>query len=123
MTPRLLQYLCDPETKEPLALVDSTCDEHSRIQWGRLVSRAERSYPTRNGISRFVPSAESAAAVASYGDEWNTFNFTDSRSTGAITRSKTPVARPARSSESHCRRVPEYFSRPQPIGCALRIRE
>jgi uncharacterized protein YbaR (Trm112 family)/2-polyprenyl-3-methyl-5-hydroxy-6-metoxy-1,4-benzoquinol methylase len=71
----LLDYLCDPADKSPLRLEDELTDAAGNIDSGRLVSQSGRVYPIRDGIPRFVPDAAGAAAVRSFGDEWNYFNF------------------------------------------------
>lgn len=76
MTPALLDYLCEPVTGLPLRLVDAQFDESGRIVSGKLMAGEDRSYPIIRGIPRFVPSAELADSVSSFGDEWNHFNFT-----------------------------------------------
>lgn len=80
MTRFLLQLLCDPVTKEPLRLVDETLDSTGDIVEGTLKSPSGRSYPIRGGIPRFVFDGEFRGTVASFGDEWNHFNFTDFKS-------------------------------------------
>lgn len=77
MTPLLLDYLCDPVTRQPLRLRDETRDARGHIVTGTLESPSGATYPIRNGIPRFVPSQELAATVTSFGDEWNHFNFVD----------------------------------------------
>lgn len=77
MTPFLLDYLCDPTTREPLHLRDESRDERGHIVSGTLASPSGATYSIRNGIPRFVPSKELAATVTSFGDEWNHFNFVD----------------------------------------------
>lgn len=78
MTPGLLHYLCDPVDRSPLELRNRQLGADGSIVSGRLVSRSGRSYPVRNGIPRFAGD-EAQAHVASFGDEWNYFNFDDFR--------------------------------------------
>lgn len=65
MTPKLLDYLCEPVT---------TAD--GNIQSGTLVAPSGARYPIINGIPQFVGYVPTAS-VESFGDEWNYFNFTD----------------------------------------------
>lgn len=76
VTPELLQYLCDPVTKEPLELRDPTYDERGRIVTGSLVAPSGTAYPIVAGIPRFVEGDPLGETVESFGDEWNYFNFT-----------------------------------------------
>lgn len=80
MQDRLLKYLCDPVDKSDLALVDPTYDSRGRVVRGTLVSTSGRSYPIRDGIPRFVEDDDRTAAVDSFGDQWNHFNFDAFRS-------------------------------------------
>jgi 2-polyprenyl-3-methyl-5-hydroxy-6-metoxy-1,4-benzoquinol methylase/uncharacterized protein YbaR (Trm112 family) len=75
MTPGLLQFLCDPQDKSHLSLVDPVYDGTGRIQTGQLVSETGHVYSILNGIPRFVPQDERSESVRSFGDEWNFFNF------------------------------------------------
>jgi SAM-dependent methyltransferase len=78
VSPRLLDYLCDPFDRSPLELRGSRTAADGTIVGGELVSGAGRSYPIRGGIPRFAePQAQ--AHVESFGDEWNYFNFDDFR--------------------------------------------
>jgi len=77
MTPFLLEYLCDPNTREPLRLHDETRDSRGHIVTGSLRAPSGATYPIRNGIARFVPDRGLAATVTSFADEWNHFNFID----------------------------------------------
>jgi len=77
VTPFLMQVLREPVTKQPLRLVDETCDANGEIVEGRLESASGRSYPIRNGIPRFVSDDGLNHSVASFADEWNHFNFVD----------------------------------------------
>jgi ubiquinone/menaquinone biosynthesis C-methylase UbiE len=76
MTPSLLNYLCEPITKAPLQLVNAVTTADGTIQSGTFVSPSGKRYPIINGIPRFVDNV-APASVASFGDEWNYFNFTD----------------------------------------------
>ncbi|MDG1107306.1 MAG: hypothetical protein P8N60_01400, partial [Burkholderiaceae bacterium] len=76
MTPNLLNHLCEPITKAPLHLVDVVTTADGTIQSGALVTSSGTRYPIINGIPRFVDYVPTAS-VASFGDEWNYFNFTN----------------------------------------------
>lgn len=76
MTPYLLNYLCEPNTKASLQLVAAVTDANDNISSGELVAPSGKRYPIINGIPRFVESVPTAS-VDSFGDEWNYFNFTD----------------------------------------------
>lgn len=76
MTPFLLQFLCEPVTKAPLALNDAKHDSEGNIISGVLVTSSGKRYPIINGIPRFVDFVPTKT-VESFGDEWNHFNFTD----------------------------------------------
>jgi ubiquinone/menaquinone biosynthesis C-methylase UbiE len=76
MTPNLLNYLCEPITGRPLHLENAEYDDNGNMASGGLVSEAGNVYPIIKGIPRFIPSEELAQSVASFGDEWNYFNFT-----------------------------------------------
>lgn len=76
MTPYLLSYLCEPNTKAPLQLNDAITDDEGNIQSGQLVAPGGKCYPIINGIPRFVDFVPTKS-VESFGDEWNYFNFTD----------------------------------------------
>lgn len=76
MTPDLLQYLCDPVSKTPLLLHDPAYDASGRIVSGTLKSESGNAYPIREGIPRFVDGG-AAPSVASFGNEWNHFNFVE----------------------------------------------
>lgn len=76
MTPLLLKYICEPDSKAPLVLVGAVMDEDGNIQSGDLVAPSGRRYPIINGIPRFVETV-ATESVTSFGDEWNHFNFTD----------------------------------------------
>jgi SAM-dependent methyltransferase len=81
MTPWLLDVLCDPHDKSPLRLVEPVFDRNSgQIESGRLLSASGRSYPIVKGVPRFVEATAETSAVASFGDEWNYFNFMDFKS-------------------------------------------
>lgn len=75
MTPKLLDYLCEPITKEKLQIIDIVTDAAGDIDSGTLVAPSGARYPIINGIPRFVDSTLTAS-VKSFGDEWNYFNFT-----------------------------------------------
>ena len=77
MNPDLLRYLCDPVDKSSLTLVTDRQDPSGRIEEGMLVSASGRRYPIRYGVPRFVSERDEQAAVESFGDEWNFFNFDD----------------------------------------------
>lgn len=79
MTPMLMDYLCDPISKEPLVLIDAVYDDAGNISKGQLVSANGAAFPILNGIPRFVPNYL-AKSVESFGNEWNYFNFTDFKS-------------------------------------------
>lgn len=79
MNPGLLEYLCDPDTGDPLTLRDAVHEPDGRIVTGTLQSASGRRYPITNGIPRFVGSRALNESVRSFGDEWNHFNFTDFR--------------------------------------------
>lgn len=76
MTPFLLDFLCEPETKAPLQLLDATYDARGNIVGGRLVSPSGKIYPIVDGIPRFIGFVP-VRTVTSFGDEWNHFNFID----------------------------------------------
>ncbi len=76
MTPYLMNFLCEPVTKSPLQLVDAIASADGNIHSGTLVSTSGQRYPIVNGIPRFVDLVPTNT-VASFGDEWNFFNFTD----------------------------------------------
>lgn len=76
MNPIALDYLCDPIDHSALSLVDAEYDPHGKILSGRLASASGREYPIIRGIPRFVGDAGLSATVASFGSEWNYFNFT-----------------------------------------------
>lgn len=77
MTPKLLDYLCDPISRLPLSLNKAVYDHFGRIVSGELVGASGTVYPIINGIPRFVPNVEISKTVNSFGNEWNYFNFTD----------------------------------------------
>lgn len=76
MTPFLLTLLCEPVTRAPLRLVDAVYGEYGHIESGSLVAPSGRRYPIVDGIPRFVDTALQRT-VASFGDEWNHFDFVD----------------------------------------------
>lgn len=75
MNADLLEFLCDPVDKSPLRLFDAVFDAKGRVVSGVLRSESGREFPVRDYIPRFVRDASREAAVASFGDEWNYFNF------------------------------------------------
>lgn len=74
MTPFLMEYLCEPVTKAPLRLEEAVTDDSGRIVSGELVAPSGRRYPIVDGVPRFVEPTL-AKTVASFGDEWNYFDF------------------------------------------------
>jgi len=76
MTPFLLNYLCQPGTNLPLNLVDASYDKDGMIESGLLLATDGSAYPIVNGIPRFLKQVN-VDTVASFGDQWNYFNFTD----------------------------------------------
>lgn len=76
MTPKLLDYLCEPVTKAPLQLVDAVTTSDGFIKSGKLIAPSGAHYPIVDGIPRFVDYVPKSS-VESFGDEWNYFNFTD----------------------------------------------
>jgi uncharacterized protein YbaR (Trm112 family) len=74
MTPFLLQYLCDPVSREPLVLTDERRDADGDIVSGVLVA-GERRYPIIDGVPRFLPEAQLKQSVEAFGEEWNFFNY------------------------------------------------
>lgn len=76
MTPFLLNFLCEPITKDSLQMVNATTDVDGNIQSGELIAPSGKRYPIVNGIPRFVDEVPTKT-VESFGDEWNFFNFTD----------------------------------------------
>ena len=74
MTPRLLDVLVDPRDKSELVLEDMVRGANGRIREGYLVATDGRRYPIIDGIPRFVEQ-HSREDVASFGDEWNLFNY------------------------------------------------
>lgn len=79
MTPILLRYLREPNTKAELTLVDQVLDESGNIISGTLASPSGRRYPIVDGVPRFVENSGLRQSVQSFGDEWNHFNFTDQK--------------------------------------------
>lgn len=76
MTPSLVERLADPVSREPLVLVNPQPDAGGRIESGELATDLGPRYPIRGGVPRFVGTGDvRSAAVASFGDEWNHFNF------------------------------------------------
>ena len=75
MHTRLLKYLCDPVDGSDLTLSAETIIANDRIETGALVSPRGGRYPIKNGVPRFLPSAETSDSVISFGNEWNHFNY------------------------------------------------
>lgn len=73
----LLPLLCDPVTRAPLTLHDEVVDGRGQIVSGTLRSATGATFPVTNGIPRFVSLAAALEEVASFGDQWNHFNFID----------------------------------------------
>lgn len=79
MTGTLVELLQDPASAEALSLRNAVLSESGRIESAELVGRSNV-YAVRAGIPRFVEPLESRVrAVASFGDEWNHFNFVQFR--------------------------------------------
>ena len=76
MTPNLLQYLCEPISKDALRLANAITDSDGQIQSGELIAQSGKKYPIINGIPRFVEFVPQET-VSSFGNEWNHFNFID----------------------------------------------
>lgn len=77
MKPELLDYLCCPETKQPLHLHAKECAGGEIIS-GKLVSKAAgKEYPIIKGIPRFVLSSEAVYNnyTTSFGFQWNHYNW------------------------------------------------
>lgn len=74
MTPKLLDFLCDPVDGSALRLGNPSYDEVGNIVSGKLISESGRTYDIRAGIPRFVETS-ATGDVESFGDEWNYFNF------------------------------------------------
>ncbi len=77
MNRELLDYLCEPVTKNELKLVDENIGEDGQVTGGFLESPSGKRYPIINGIPRFLPEQDLVRSVKSFGDEWNYFNFID----------------------------------------------
>lgn len=73
---RLIEVLADPRDGSPLSLEGPVRGADGRITEGFLVARDGRRYPIQRGIPRFVEPQEQAD-VASFGEEWNHFNYRD----------------------------------------------
>jgi ubiquinone/menaquinone biosynthesis C-methylase UbiE len=79
MRSSLVQWLWDPVSGAPLRLVDPRI-EGANVESGELVSDTGVRYPIRQGVPRFVGTGDGrSAAVTSFGDEWNHFNFVQYR--------------------------------------------
>lgn len=77
MTPFLLNFICEPITKNNLLLKNELYDSDGNIASGVLYTISGNEYPIINGIPRFVQGEIQTSTVSSFGDEWNYFNFTD----------------------------------------------
>lgn len=77
MTPFLLEFLCDPISKDPLDLKNARTDGSGNIVSGALHGTSGYVYPILNGIPRFTSTAGSQKGTEPFGDQWNHFNFTD----------------------------------------------
>lgn len=75
MTPYLLDYLCDPVSRQPLSLIDPVFDDSGNIVSGALKSLDGTVYSIINGIPRFIKSVQQRKTVESFGNQWNYFNF------------------------------------------------
>lgn len=75
MTPFALEFLRDPVDHSAFTLTEASYDASGLIVSGKLTSTSGREYPIVRGIPRFVGAAGLAESVASFGDEWNHFNF------------------------------------------------
>ena len=71
----LVDFLCDPIDHSNLTLSLATTGDDGDIQSGVLSSESGRQYPIVDGIPRFVRCIETARGVASFGNEWNYFNY------------------------------------------------
>jgi len=75
VTRTLVELLREPAGAEPLVLRNAVSNGDGRVESGELVGRSDV-YPVRAGIPRFVAAApDRVRDVASFGDEWNHFNF------------------------------------------------
>ena len=70
MTPELLNFICDPVSKELLSLRGAAYDKEGNIATGELVGPSGAVYPIVNGIPRFVHAPDLKKTVESFGDEW-----------------------------------------------------
>ncbi len=77
MNPNLVEILCDPQTGDALSLVDASIDARGQVVSGTLLSAGGQRFPITNGIPRFVSQTLALDEVASFGDQWNHFNFID----------------------------------------------
>ena len=77
MNLQLINFLCDPVSKEPLKLKEELIDSDGCIVEGFLVTPSGRQYVIKYGIPRFVQESPTSRTVKSFGDQWNYFNFTD----------------------------------------------
>lgn len=79
MNPSLLPWLADPASGAPVELLEPAMDGDV-IQEGQLAAAGGARYPIRRGVPRFIGAGdERTDAVASFGDEWNHFNFVQFR--------------------------------------------
>ncbi len=77
MTPFLLNYICEPLTKNELFLKEASYDKDGNVISGILYTDYGNEYPIVKGVPRFVQNQNQQNSVKSFGDEWNYFNFTD----------------------------------------------
>ena len=75
MYPELLRYLCDPIDRTGLTLSAAETSADGRIVTGALRSGSGHTFQIIDGIPRFVATREETESVASFGEEWNYFNF------------------------------------------------
>ncbi|MDB5569547.1 MAG: hypothetical protein JWN93_730 [Hyphomicrobiales bacterium] len=71
----MMDYLCDPRTRQALTLEAAEMDGDDVVT-GTLVSPSGARYPIRNRVPRFVEQ-DAFDGVRSFGEQWNHFNFTD----------------------------------------------
>jgi uncharacterized protein YbaR (Trm112 family) len=74
MTPFLLDYLCEPVTGAPLRLLAARTNDAGDIVAGELVAPSGATYPIVNGIPRLLGHVP-VETVASFGEQWNYFDF------------------------------------------------
>ncbi|MGJ4932308.1 class I SAM-dependent methyltransferase [Bradyrhizobium sp. HKCCYLS2038] len=75
MRTRLLNYLCDPIDGSALRLDDGAERVGDVVSNGILVSETGHRYEITNGVPRFVLDPALKQTVASFGEEWNHFNY------------------------------------------------